>query len=744
MIQPTGQAREYPARSFHRLLIPWGVLAAVLLLPLPATAAPVCAGEGELEFFDAGSVVEGDSGRRDAVFRLRLTAEPSSPVSPSPPVCRVEVTYGTLADRGSASAGTDYLPRGGKVTLRGDDPEAAVRVPILGDTLDEADEDFFLAIRYSDGGRVPRELTDTARAVIIDDDELAPAEIEVVGDVTLTARVDQVVPLAVLVRRADGSTVAGATVDWRLVEGHGVLDPTGAAGPAATSVSGSDGVARQRLATTGRPGVVRVVASLPDTGRAVRITVNTEGDLGSLFPERFSGPASVADTLDAICRSAQGEMGALCDYLFDLDDGEQRAVVIAATPRQAAAAGNLALHAGQNQNDALHDRLRARRARAGSGDGMDGEAASEPTSMVDARLAGLGGSHPGLDLRLADLRSSLARHADEEAAVGERIARAVDLAGERLAAEGSGQEPAESTPQAANPDTAYGVDPPSPVGLFLSGRVSSGDRETTFDEAGFEVDVLGLSAGLDVLLGSGGLLGVAAGYLDTDASFHDQAGELSGESWSLSAYGTVFRDDAYLELVLTAGRNDFLQTRGIDLATPFAGASRYLASAEVEGDQWGATLTAGCDRSFGALNVEGFARGSWVEASFDGYEERGAGPFDLGIAEHEAESLLGEAGVQLSWAASFGWGVLQPLLRASYLHEFEDDVRLIRGRFVEDVQALEFVVPTEQRDADFGNAGAGLTATFAGGRSIYVFYDRDLERDGLEMETLSFGLRLEL
>ncbi len=84
------------------------------------------------------------------------------------------------------------------------------------------------------------------------------------------------------------------------------------------------------------------------------------------------------------------------------------------------------------------------------------------------------------------------------------------------------------------------------------------------------------------------------------------------------------------------------------------------------------------------------------------------------------------------------------VLRPSYLHEFEDDARLIRARFVDDLTANQFVIPTEEPDRDFLNVTAGLTATLAKGRTLYLIYDTDLERDDLDVYTFTLGARFEL
>ena len=177
---------------------------------------------------------------------------------------------------------------------------------------------------------------------------------------------------------------------------------------------------------------------------------------------------------------------------------------------------------------------------------------------------------------------------------------------------------------------------------------------------------------------------------------------------------------------------------------PFGGISRLEARAEPTGKQVSAAVNAGYDAALGAVSIGGFGRLSWIDGEVDGYTERGAGPFNLIIGRQDVESLLLEAGVELTRAASYSWGVLQPTLRASALHEFEDDSRLIRGRFVEDLNANEFVLPTDRPDRNYFNLGLGLTATLPRGRAVYIFYDTDLEREDLDIYTFSIGLRLAL
>lgn len=105
------------------------------------------------------AISESQSGTMPVVFNVALTAPSGRPVT---------IAYST-AD-GTATAGLDYVPTSGTLTFAPGQTVLTVAVPILGDTLDEESETFFL------------NLSDPANAVIadaqglarIDDDDSAP------------------------------------------------------------------------------------------------------------------------------------------------------------------------------------------------------------------------------------------------------------------------------------------------------------------------------------------------------------------------------------------------------------------------------------------------------------------------------------------------------------------------------------------------------------------------------------------
>lgn len=109
------------------------------------------------------SVVEGNSGTSYAYFLVTFTgvrAQASDMVS---------VDYATRD--GTAKAGTDYLAVAGTLKLYPDEAQAAIPVEIMGDSVPEPDETFYLDVTNPVGGSFgPGIITLTAVRTIVNDD----------------------------------------------------------------------------------------------------------------------------------------------------------------------------------------------------------------------------------------------------------------------------------------------------------------------------------------------------------------------------------------------------------------------------------------------------------------------------------------------------------------------------------------------------------------------------------------------
>ena len=137
--------------------------------PLPAPTVSVC---------DV-AVEEGDAGATPAAFVVKLS---------NPSASTVTVNFST-ADR-SATAGADYRAASGTLTFAPGETEKPVTVAVIGDTLDESDETFYLDLTGATGATIadPRGVG----TILEDDDRLPAVQLHAVPAPTPDQPVDEV------------------------------------------------------------------------------------------------------------------------------------------------------------------------------------------------------------------------------------------------------------------------------------------------------------------------------------------------------------------------------------------------------------------------------------------------------------------------------------------------------------------------------------------------------------------------
>jgi len=108
---------------------------------------------------DAAIVVEGNSGSVNAVFTVSIVGSHHG----------LSVNYQT-ADS-SAAAGSDYTAKSGTLTFATGVESLTISIPVVGDTRDEIDEQFFVILTSTSFG----EITDSQAIGTIQDDDLPPS-----------------------------------------------------------------------------------------------------------------------------------------------------------------------------------------------------------------------------------------------------------------------------------------------------------------------------------------------------------------------------------------------------------------------------------------------------------------------------------------------------------------------------------------------------------------------------------------
>ena len=640
---------------------------------------------------------------------------------------------------GTATAGEDFTPISEEISWgNGVTGEIEVRVPLIGDNRVESDETLRIAVTNVTGAEEGTPLEADLR--LLDDD--APMRLEIVGSAELDVQVGNEVALTVKTVRSDGVPVAGALIAFEAVTG-----PVRLLGDGEVR-SNAEGLATQRVALGPAPGLARVRALLRGKEAEASFLLKVAGNLGQVGGGGGGGDRTVGGALDESCAEATGELAEACAFLYGLGNPEdQRRALAELTPQGVAAQVRAALQAPKNQNRNVGSRLDALRgggpiqtldqlALSIQGQNLGGIGTLQQSLLRGAvgsaspNLASTSGTpvHPDLPLG-----GSEAERIAKNDAVKLDFALAKARYGDKaLAKEGDATalDPYDSTE--------------SPWGAFVNGRLSFGDAPQRGEDPGYDFETEGMTAGVDYRLSNEFVVGLAVGFVATKSELDVDGGSIDTDGWSLNLYGTWYRDNWYAEAVLGYGRNDYEFKRVILLPRPFQGQDQITTLGTPKSDQLSADLGAGYDfRLTEALSLTGFGRLSYIDTSIDEYSERGGGPFSLAFAGQDMKSLLAEAGAELTYPISLSWGVLQPLVRVSYLHEFEDDPQVVRARFLGDPGRRFFVLRSERPDRNYLNLAAGLSATLPRGWATFLQYDTDLQREELDIYTLSGGLRFQ-
>lgn len=274
------------------------------------------------------------------------------------------------------------------------------------------------------------------------------------------------------------------------------------------------------------------------------------------------------------------------------------------------------------------------------------------------------------------------------------------------------------------------------LGIFANGQGSFGDQEATSKDTGFDFHTRGITVGADYRLTDQLVLGMALGYLRTKAEFDASAGDSRINGYSLSAYGNYYVwDKLYVDGIATFGWNTYDTERNITDANATANGS-------TDGTQFAISVSTGYNVDIGALTFGPTARANYVRVHIDGFRERGADILNLSLGSQTVESLTTALGGQAAYAMSMSWGVLTPLVRFEWEHEFKGNSRTVTASLVADPSTV-VAAQTSSPDRDYVNLGIGLSATFPRGISAFVAYDTVRGRAHFTNHSFNTGIKFE-
>ncbi len=360
------------------------------------------------------------------------------------------------------------------------------------------------------------------------------------------------------------------------------------------------------------------------------------------------------------------------------------------------------------------------------------QAVNTQQSNVAARIAALQSGLGGLSLRRLSLRSHDSMLAGD------------DL--QKLVGGAAGEETRASR-----------------LGLFISGDLSSGDKDTTSREAGFDFDTQSLTVGVDYFLDSNAFIGMALGITAIDMNIDDNGGGLDTDNVSISLYGSVFqRNNFYINGFLDFTSSDFSSRRNLDYTldeteggccvvteTGERVTVRQNALGKTDGKQTSASINMGYEINKGAFSYGPVFDLSYSSLTIDGFSETMSNPEAVGrglaltYLDQDIDSLRSVLGFKLNHVSSKNWGVFSKQLRLDWHHEFKDEARTIRSFYKFDPAQTVMTLKSDDPDADFYSLAIDLAAGLPNGRSAFVSYATLIGLDNVSVNQISAGMRFE-
>jgi uncharacterized protein YhjY with autotransporter beta-barrel domain len=316
----------------------------------------------------------------------------------------------------------------------------------------------------------------------------------------------------------------------------------------------------------------------------------------------------------------------------------------------------------------------------------------------------------------------------------------------------------------------------NPWGVFLQGSYNSGRHDQTDNEDPFDFHAVSVTAGVDYNFGNA-VLGVSIGHDNFDAGIRASGTAVSGastriKSTSGSVYGAWFGPAWYFNGIINYGNLKTDQSREVKYT------ATYTNGFDPQGlpdTCTGTTCTVSVDRilvanpggsalAVGATAGYQYAAFGWDltpslsinyrRSKFDSFSETDPNLATDGLAlafdGRTIESLRSILGVQVSKPISVSFGVVSPVVRVEWNHEFKTGARSLSAHYAFDPScvpgpcASNFALPTDTPALNYGVAGAGVIVTLAQRVQAFVFDEAQFGYSKYHSNSVTLGVRGQL
>ncbi|MGR8932715.1 MAG: autotransporter outer membrane beta-barrel domain-containing protein [Gammaproteobacteria bacterium] len=304
--------------------------------------------------------------------------------------------------------------------------------------------------------------------------------------------------------------------------------------------------------------------------------------------------------------------------------------------------------------------------------------------------------------------------------------------------------------------SAYGFI--GPFGIMFSGGGGFGDRETTTDQTGFNIDMRQANLMIDYMVNQDLTVGFAFNYVSADRRLGLNSGNLNSDSYRFAPF-LSFRPtpNSYITAMGGYARVDFDSVRKV---SPFVDTFNNLhsltdARATYGADEYFASLGAGYTWRMGPWSLRTYGRGDYNHMTIGSFRESGGvdvasdnTAYTLSVNGQSILSVTSTLGAELSYAISTTVlpAVVIPTLHAEWVHEFKNGARQTQATFLaaddfgnRDSSSSSILVQGSERN--WANLGFGLQMIFPRAIVGFVNYET-LFIENASNQTVTGGIRV--
>ncbi len=285
------------------------------------------------------------------------------------------------------------------------------------------------------------------------------------------------------------------------------------------------------------------------------------------------------------------------------------------------------------------------------------------------------------------------------------------------------------------PADAFGPAPDQPWNFFATGAGTLGEVDSTSTQAGYDFHTLGLTLGADKKIDDRYIVGVTAGYANSNVDVDSNGGEADVNSFKFGVYASYYDGPFHADAMIGGGYHFYSSDRNIQI-----GAITRTANSSPDGLELNIAASAGYDFELGSWKVGPTASLQYSRLSIEDYTETGAGALNLSVDRQTPESVLGTVGVRAATMLDYRGVRIIPEVRLSYQHEFEDQARRITARFATGGGGA-FGFNTTDIGQDSVLLGLGATFIGDGNWSSFIDYNAELGRKDYVSHSLRGGVR---